>query len=71
MLLLANNYLSALETKYSNTIVVKWVWAVVILIAVIGTIGYAIYCTWQGGSFAGGIKLGVPDFVHVTFNCKK
>lgn len=71
MLSFANNYFTMLEMKYSEKVDVKWVWAVIMLIAVIGTIGYAVYCTWQGGSFAGGIKIGVPDLVHVTFKCKK
>lgn len=49
----------------------KMGWAVVILLSVIGCIGYAVYCSWVGGTFAGSIKIGVPDLVHVTFNCKR
>ncbi len=71
MALLVNNYLLNLESKYNKKIDVKWVWAVIMLIAVIGTIGYAVYCTWQGGSFAGGIKIGVPNLINVTFKCKR
>ncbi|NBA57118.1 hypothetical protein [Enterococcus hirae] len=71
MLLFANNYFSALEAKYAHKLDMKWVWAVVVLLSVIGAIGYAVYCTWQGGSFAGGIKIGIPNLLHVTFNCKR
>ena len=71
MPLYMENYLLALQSKYSQEITVKWVWAVVILLPVIGCIGYAVYCSWVGGTFAGSIKIGVPDLVHVTFNCKR
>lgn len=66
-----NSYISFLENKYVTTVTVKWIWAVVVLISVIGAIGYAVYCTWVGGTFVGGIKIGIPDLVHVTFNCKR
>ncbi|EEI13262.1 hypothetical protein [Enterococcus faecalis] len=71
MPLYMENYLLALQSKYSQEITVKWVWAVVILLSVIGCIGYAVYCSWVGGTFARSIKIGVPDLVHVTFNCKR
>lgn len=71
MLGLMDNYLVALQAKYASKVTVKWVWAVCALVSVIAVIGYAAYCTSQSGNFAGGIKLGVPDVIHVTFNCTK
>ena len=71
MLGLMDNYLVALQAKYASKVTVKWVWAVCALISVIAVIGYAAYCTSRSGNFTGGIKLGVPDVIHVTFNCTK
>ena len=62
MLGLMDNYLVALQAKYAS---------VCALISVIAVIGYAAYCTSRSGNFTGGIKLGVPDVIHVTFNCTK
>lgn len=68
MLGFMDNYLVALQAKYASKVIVKWVWAVCALVSVIG---YAAYCTSQSGNFAGGIKLGVLDVIHVTFNCTR
>lgn len=65
------NHLLVLQSKYPQEIAVKWVWAAVILLSAIGCIGYVVYCNWVGGTFAEGARIGVPDLVHVTFNCKR
>lgn len=71
MLGLMDNDLVAWQAKYASKVTVKWVWAVCALISVIAVIGYAAYCTSRSGNFTGGIKLGVSDVIHVTFNCTK
>ena len=62
MPLYMENYLLALQSKYSQEITVKWVWAVVILLSVIGCIGYAVYCSWVVEHLLGVLKLVFPTW---------
>lgn len=71
MLIFLDNYLKKLEKKYQTVIEVGLSWSVVVLISLILVIGYAIICTWQGGSFNGGVRFGFPTLIEVLFKCKR
>lgn len=58
-----------LELKYRKEINVRLKFTVIALISIILVIGYAVFCTWQGGPFAGGVKFGYPCIINVSFKC--
>ncbi|CDQ20591.1 hypothetical protein SAMN05192559_105140 [Halobacillus karajensis] len=59
-----------LEVKYQDVIENKWIIWVIILIAVIGGIGYAYYCTSKGYSFSGQVKWNWPKVWNIGIGCK-
>ncbi|MEC1661929.1 hypothetical protein [Bacillus halotolerans] len=61
---------SHLEEKHKEIIENKWIIWVIVLIALIGGIGYAFYCTSKGYHFSGKIKLNWPKVWDVGIGCK-
>lgn len=66
-----NYYYNYLELKYRNEIDVRLKFTVVALLSIIFAVGYGVFCVWQGGSFAGGVKIGVPTLIQVSFTCTR
>ncbi|GGF18053.1 hypothetical protein GCM10010954_16040 [Halobacillus andaensis] len=58
-----------LEEKHHDVVENKWIIWVVVLIAVIGGIGYAYYCTSKGYSFSGQVRWNWPRVWDIGIGC--
>ena len=61
---------NSLEERYVEVIENKWIIWVIVLIALIGGIGYAFYCTSKGYTFSGKVKWNWPRVWDIGIGCK-
>lgn len=61
---------ASLEENYRDVIENKWIIWVIVLIALIGGIGYAFYCTSKGYTFSGKVKWNWPRVWDIGIGCK-
>ncbi len=64
-------YQSLLESKYHNVVKNKWIIWLIILIALLGSIGYAFYCASKGYNFSGQVRWHVPKITDISIGCTK
>ncbi|WP_255323642.1 hypothetical protein ACLZHR_18770 [Priestia aryabhattai] len=64
-----NNVINQLENKYQRVIENKSLIWVIVLIAVVGGIAYAFYCTSRGYTFSGKFKLHWPKIWDIGIGC--
>ena len=64
-----NSLKSNLEEGYREVIENKWIIWVIVLIALIGGIAYAFYCTSKGYTFSGQVKWNWPKVWDIGIGC--
>ena len=64
------SYQLSLEENFLSVIENKWFWMVFALLILVGIFAYAFYCTSNGYSFNGNIKLNWPKVWEMGIGCK-
>lgn len=58
-------------SKFEETIENRWFWVIIAIIAIVGIIGYAFFCTSRGYNFNGNVKLHWPRIWQAGIGCSR